>query len=184
MKRALLLPLAALAACSSDPTQPRLEILPDMVDSVPYDSFAANPNTRDGKTLLAPAPGTVPRGFTPYHFKPGVPEAERAGRELKNPMPPTPAVLARGEALFLTFCWECHGKTGQADGPIIPKFPMPPILTAAHAKSLPDGRIFHIITHGQGLMPGHGTQIAAPDRWRIVHFLRKLQTPPAPGGTK
>ena len=32
--------------------------MPDMAQSVPYDSFAPNPVTRDGKTLQAPVPGT------------------------------------------------------------------------------------------------------------------------------
>ena len=39
-----------LSACSA-PTRRGYEYMPDMVYSLAYDSFAPNPNTRDGLTL-------------------------------------------------------------------------------------------------------------------------------------
>ncbi len=39
----------------------------------------------------------------------------------------------------------------------------------------PDGRVFHVITHGQGLMSGYGASIPVRDRWAIVAYLRALQ---------
>jgi len=42
--------------------QPNYVFTPEMVFSVPYDSFAANPNFNDGKTLQLPVAGTVARG--------------------------------------------------------------------------------------------------------------------------
>jgi mono/diheme cytochrome c family protein len=48
---------------------------------------------------------------------------------------------------------------------------------AEHARGLADGQIFHIVTHGQGLMPAHGSQVAQEDRWKIVHYIRSLQSP-------
>ena len=46
-----------------DTSQRGFEYMPDMAHSVPYDAYAPNPVTRDGKTLQAPVPGTVPRGM-------------------------------------------------------------------------------------------------------------------------
>ncbi|MHB8872923.1 MAG: c-type cytochrome [Myxococcaceae bacterium] len=182
---ALALLCAFALACDTQPTLPRREFLPEMVDSVPYDSFAPNPNTRDGKTLLEPPAGTIARGVTPFHYGSTPAEAERAGRELVSPVPQSPAALARGAAAFASYCSHCHGPAGLGDGPVIPKFPMPPSLTAARARALPDGRLFHIITRGQGLMPPHGAQVVPADRWKIIQHLRALQTaagplPPAP----
>jgi mono/diheme cytochrome c family protein len=166
--------------CDSDPIQPRREFLPDMVDSVPYDSFDPNPNTRDGKTLIAPPPGTVARGVTPFHYGATPAEAERAGRELHSPVPASPEALARGQAAFLAYCAHCHGPGGLGDGPVIPRFPMPPSLVAERARSLPDGRLFHLITRGQGLMPAHGAQVVPADRWKIILHLRALQKAAGP----
>lgn len=178
MKPALLTAAAALlalTACDDDPRRTRLEFAPQMYDSVAFETFAPNPNTKDGKTLLRPPEGTLPRGFTRTHFAAGEAEAKRAAAELHNPLAATPATLQRGAATFATFCTPCHGKTGLGDGLVVPKFPAPPALNADHAKQLADGQLFHIITHGQGLMPGHGAQVPPEDRWRLVHHLRALQ---------
>ncbi len=175
--------LAVLAAgCTGEgATQTNLEYLPEMIDSVPYDSFSPNPNTRDGRTLIAPPKGAIPRGFSPLHYGPGPDEAARAGRELADPLPVTAENTSRGQVLFKRFCTPCHGPSGAGDGPVIPAFPAPPPLTADHAKKMPDGQIFHVIGFGQGLMPPHGPQIAQRDRWAIVQFVRSLQGG-APGG--
>lgn len=176
MRRSMLALCAALiAACGGDPTQPRREILPEMVDAVPYESFSQSGVTRDGKTMMRPPEGTIPRGRLPFRYGSGPEEAARAGRELASPIAATPQHLKRGEALFRTYCVPCHGREGLGDGPVIPKFPTPPSLVAPHAKALPDGQVFHIISRGQGLMPSHAAQIVQEDRWMIVAHVRKLQ---------
>jgi mono/diheme cytochrome c family protein len=163
------------AACDREVGVPNREYMPDMVDSVPYDSFAPNPNTRDGRTLLAPPRGSVPRGFEPLHFAAGPEEARRAGERLDNPLPDNELTQKRGETVYLRFCSPCHGPGGEGDGLVARKFPRPPSLTAPHARALPDGQLFHIATFGQGVMPGHGQQVAPLDRWAIVQHVRRLQ---------
>lgn len=179
----VLLAAAATGCDDADPTATNYEYTPDMVSSLPYDSFAPNPNTRDGRTLLAPPPDTVPRGFEPLHFAAGPAEAARAARELTNPMPDVALIRQRGEIAFARWCVPCHGREGLGDGLVAKKFPRPPSLAAPHARGLADGQIFHVISFGQGVMPAYGQQIAQPDRWKIVRFLRELQAtaaPPAP----
>lgn len=179
--RGLWMCIGCFAACAKDPAQPGYEFAPDMVRTAAYDSFSPNSAMRDGKTLLTPAFGSVPRGFLPLHYGPGPDEASRAGRELTNPLPSTPATLARGEKVFGVFCSPCHGLRGDGDGPVVPRFPAPPSLHANHARELPDGRMFHIVSRGQGLMPSLAVQVAAKDRWAAVHYVRSLQNPVALG---
>lgn len=165
--------LLFVAACSS--TKPRYEYAPDMVDSVAYESFTASPVTRDGKTMIAPAPGTIARGAKPFRYDVGPGEAARAGRELANPLERTERTLARGEKVFRVFCTPCHGTRGLGDGPVVPPFSKPPSLLGEKARSLPDGQIFHIIARGQNLMPAHAIQVTPEDRWKVIHFIRSLQ---------
>jgi mono/diheme cytochrome c family protein len=148
-----------------------------MLESVPFEAFDPNPALPMGQTLLRPPAGTVPRGWPVLAFGPGPDEAERAGRELRNPLGPAPAELARGKERFLTFCAPCHGESGLSDGLVAApgRFPPPPSLVADHAKGLPDGDIYHVITHGQGIMPPYGAQVVPMDRFRIVLWLRALQ---------
>jgi mono/diheme cytochrome c family protein len=39
----------------------------------------------------------------------------------------------------------------------------------------PDGNVYHVITEGQNVMPGYGSQISREDRWAIIHYIRVLQ---------
>ena len=86
---ALVVILAALMALhwrlGPNPEQRSWQWLPEMVDPVPYESFAASPVFADGKVLQPPPAGTVPRGLPPLHYEATEEDARRAGRELTNP---------------------------------------------------------------------------------------------------
>ncbi len=179
MRRAWLLCLALvmLGACTADGDRPGVIVLPGMVESIPYDSHDRNSVT--GQTLLLPPEGTVPYGFRPFAYGPGVEEAARAGRELANPILVDGAAmeshLRAGQEGYDIFCTVCHGPAGEGDGPIIGRFPNPPSLLGEHALGMADGHIYHVIFHGQGLMPAYNAQIREEERWRIVAYVRSLQ---------
>jgi hypothetical protein len=42
-------------------------------------------------------------------------------------------------------------------------------------KGVSEGHIFHVITHGKGLMWAHGSQISPEDRWKIAKYVKALQ---------
>jgi hypothetical protein len=48
-------------------------------------------------------------------------------------------------------------------------------LQLRRIRSLPDGEIFDVITHGKNLMMPLGDKISVPDRWAIIAYLRALQ---------
>jgi len=138
-------------------------------------SQTANPVLPYQMTAQPAVAGTVPRGFRPFHYGSEPAEADRAGRELKNPFPATSENLARGQYVFSNYCTVCHGATGAGDGPIIPKYPNPPAYQTEKSKSLPDGAMFHVITLGRNNMPPHAAQVSADDRWKAILYIRKLQ---------
>jgi mono/diheme cytochrome c family protein len=163
-----------------DMSRPNVEYMPDMAHSLAYDSFARNPVFANGITLQTPPAGAVARGRLPLRYGSTPEEAQRAGRELTNPLDPgdpeDPDTKQLGASGFGIFCHPCHGATGAGDGPVAMKgFPPPPPLFAEKATRLADGQIFHIISFGQGNMPAHGTQIPPTQRWQIVTHVRKLQ---------
>jgi mono/diheme cytochrome c family protein len=152
-----------------------MEYMPDMAYSVPYDAFARNPVTRDGKTLQSPPPGTVPREGHPFRYAATPTDAERAGRELHNPIASSPEALARGQALYETFCLVCHGAEGRGDGPLVPKIPNPPAYTSTRVRAMAPGHIFHVISRGSGRMPSYAAQIPYEQRWFIVLYVGALR---------
>ena len=179
------LPLFALSAvvfwsCGAGGERRGYEYMPDMVRSVPFDSFAPNPVTRDGKTVQRPVPGTIPRGFLPLRYRATPEDAQRAGREMSPPVLGA-ADLAQGQALYESFCAVCHGPQGQGDGPLVPKIPNPPAYSSQRVRQMAAGQIFHVITFGSGRMPPYASQIARAERWKIVAYVQKLQTSGSPG---
>ncbi len=157
--------------------EPNFEFLPEMVRSVPFNSFSANPNFADGKTLQSPPEGAIPRGFAPIHYGPTPEEALRAGEQLSSPFPADDQeALERGASVYMSFCAHCHGGSGAGDGAVVRRgYPGPPSLLAEQTQTRPDGQLFHIISYGQGNMPGHAAQISQEDRWKVISYIRSLQ---------
>jgi hypothetical protein len=167
-----------LSSCERKVEKGKYQFFFEMHDSIPYDAFDDNPFTADGKTLREPPKGTIPRGYKPYHYDKTPQDSERAGRELKNPFPRTHENLARGEELYKIFCIVCHGPTGGGDGPVAGKFPPPQSFQSDYMKALPQGRIYHTITHGSYLMGSYASQILPEDRWKLVLYVQALQRQP------
>ncbi len=175
--------MAASVGCGANAGNRAREYMPDMARSPSYKAFAPNAATRDGLTLQSPVPGTIPRGYVPFHYGAGETEAVRAGRELRNPFTADATTLKEGKALFETSCEVCHGPNGKGDGPIAGKIPNPPSYTSARLMEFPPGRIFHVITMGSGKMHSYATQLRADERWKIVTYVRAaLQHQPVEQG--
>ena len=176
----LFLMLVALVSLNwlirSDPAKRNVEILPNMVESIPYDSYAANPNFADGRTLREPVPGTVVRGYLPIRYKATPEDAVRAGVELTTPVVDRKIAVKRGADVYTNYCETCHGPAGKGDGRVAQRgFPAPPSLLAPRAMNLRDGQLFHIVTFGQGNMPSYASQIERQDRWAVIEYVRTLQ---------
>ncbi len=128
---------------------------------------------KDGFGMRIPPEGTIARGEMPYAFA-GQPDS--AGKYLANPMPVTEENLSRGKERYLTYCSPCHGNFGKADSRLGANFAIPPSF---HSEKMinewSDGRIYHVITDGQNLMPSYAKQIPEDERWKIVLYVRALQ---------
>ncbi len=163
-------------AVPSDPTKRPIRYFPDMADSVAHESQAAQ---LTGTTLdLRPPEGSIARNFSPFDYEATPEDALRAGQELVNPLNygDDQNIGEGGATLFATFCTPCHGPSGLGDGPVTLKgVPPPPSLHLQHALDLPDGQIYHIITHGQKNMASYASQVDRLDRWRLVSYIRDLQ---------
>lgn len=158
-----------------DRGRPHLEVLPEMVHSPAAESFGRDPGDPNRPALRTPVAGTLPRGVRVERYGPGPLEAARADRDLTAP-PTSADDVARGRAVYGTFCTPCHGPGGAGDGPVVARgYPAPPPLDTPRARALGDGRLYHVITFGRGTMPAYGALIAEADRWRVIAYVRRLQ---------
>ena len=99
-----------------------------------------------------------------------------------NPLPPTEANLAAGEALYRgeprrISCASCHGAKGDGKGPMAGQFDPPPrnFTCAQTIRGVPDGQLFWIVRYGSPgtSMPPH-RGLADEQVWQVVLHLRRL----------
>jgi mono/diheme cytochrome c family protein len=185
-----------LASCGASGDNPGTEYAPQMYHSVAYEPltqiknesegkwlsnredgkgefFNSNPYNPFGMNMREPAPNTVPRnknGHLPYRLR--VADVEGAA-EVENPVELTDEVLAEGAQLYTQYCSACHGASGEGDGKVGEVIGGVANLKGGAYIGLPEGHIFHVITHGSGRMGAHGSQISIERRWKIVHYVKQ-----------
>lgn len=178
-------------SCKKGHNNTGLEFAPQMYDAIGYEPYRqVRPNTINpkGLNMRLPAKGTVARPNYRTTFGEGafrttdmmmynIP-ADSIGiaeRVLTNPIPDSEKALAEGQVLYTRYCSHCHGATGKGDGAVASQYKGVPNYSTDAYKTMNDGHIFHVITHGKGRMWPHGSQITPDDRWRIVQYVHKLQ---------
>ena len=171
--------VAGFTSCGKkDANSPGVEFMPDMYRSPSVEYYGSQ--VINGDTVysaMTPVKGTIARGYLPYVY-PNTPEGyEQAGLYLKNPLTYSEKVEKEGEVLYGKFCVHCHGATGGGDGKVGGKLPGAPPAYNGTLKNLPEGKIFHSITYGKGLMGPHAPLLTQEERWKLVYYVQKLQGP-------
>ena len=175
-----------MASCNRSEEHPGYIYFPDMTYSQAYETMAPNPNFEDSTTMQTPVPGTIPRGYTPFHYENNLTDYARAGEELTNPVPKTEEAVAEGKYYFGIYCAICHGAAGEGNGPIVQreKFPPPPTYFNDYMMNLPDGKMFFSIHYGKNLMGSYASQLTQEERWKVIHYINSLQEKQSGGGTE
>jgi mono/diheme cytochrome c family protein len=158
-------------------SRPPIHVNPNMDIQPRYETQGESAFFYDGGAMRAPVPGTVARGQLVLDL------AAHTGRDgageflAVSPKTVDEALLARGADRFGIYCSPCHGKRGTGDGVLTERGAVPvPAFTEERVRLLSDGRIFDVITHGNGgLMSGYAYPIPPEDRWAIVAHVRHLQ---------
>ena len=178
--------VAQLASCTNDdPKKPGYEYMPDMYNSVGYETNSSNPNFADSTTDRQPVNGTIARGDVVYtdfdrlpYALPNTPEGyEEAGKSVHNPLVKNEENMVEGKRLYTNYCRHCHGDAGKGDGPVaMNNGPKPPAYDGT-LKDLPEGKMFHTITYGKNMMGSHSSQVTPTQRWKIIMYVQTLQNP-------
>ncbi|WP_337041552.1 cytochrome c [Emticicia sp. 17c] len=168
------------------------EFAPNMYNSRAYEpltQWRENKVNPDGKNMRTPVAGTIPRSNYHTSFLQddstvvndlmiyNLPKDSIAVAEvtLKNPIPWSDAVEEEGKVLYERNCQHCHGEKGAGDGPVGKVYKGVPNYATDAYKNMNDGHIFHVITYGKGRMWPHASQVNPEERWKIVHYVHRLQ---------
>jgi mono/diheme cytochrome c family protein len=100
--------------------------------------------------------------------------APKEAAQRQNPVQKDAAAIERGQKLYQQFCANCHGKTGQGDGPLAAALKPKPANLAERAGHHTDGDFAWKIANGRGVMPGFKDQLQENQIWEVTHFIQSL----------
>ena len=185
--------IVTVSSCDSK-RQPGKVYMPDMAYSRAYETYAYRDTTiftmdiakRGGAMIYydaKPVIGTMKRGELSPYIVPNDTTLTSQINAVVNPLTAltTPDSLEAAR-LFNINCAVCHGAKAGNDGPLAPKIGGVKSIVAA-APGYSDGRIFHIMTYGQGNMGSYASQLDRKQRWMIVQYIRSLLPKTATAGT-
>ena len=116
----------------------------------------------------------LPDGVVLAQSLPALPTLEEA-RPLVNPLPATPANLARGKIYYQYYCAFCHGARGRGDGPVGQSYvPVPADLAAPRVRAYSDGQYLRAMLTGVGHEPVLERVVPPEHRWPLVLYARRL----------
>ena len=165
---ALLVSIGLNIAALGPKVRRNFDYFPNMVHTARYNAYEENPNFKDGMTLRAPVPGTIPRGWQPPTDTNPFAATERAAAE-------------RGALVFANYCEPCHGADAKGKGPVVEHgFAPPPSLSRGQTQDKTDAQLFDIVTKGINTMPGYGPQLSHDDRWKVILHVRSFKRPTPP----
>lgn len=180
--------VVTISSCVRDQQSPGYEYMPDMYRSPAIEAYVDYGLIRDTMrsefvnqmSARLPAEGTVPVSDNiindmPYPFPNTFEGYEAAGELLKSPLKEDAATIERGKVLYETFCDHCHGGSGKGDGPVIDHGHPPPPAYDGPLKNLPEGKMFHVVTYGKGMMGPHDMLLTKTERWEVVAYVKVLQ---------
>lgn len=170
----LVLMLLVVSAACSDKRKPQVQYMPDMYESVAYDTDGAN--GLNGKPVNSkPVAGTIPRGGHPAYDLPNTVEGyEIAKTERTNPLEATEKNLEKGKAMYDIYCISCHGEKGDGNGYLAQAEKFNGIPNYKD-REITAGSIYHVIMHGKNLMGSHSSQLTYNERWQVVMYVEQLR---------
>jgi len=162
---AVVISVAALSACRQD-----------MHDAPRYDPLEASPVFKGGASAQPLVTGTVARGQ--LHDDELLYSGKLNGQIADQyPFPITREEIDHGQQRFNIYCAPCHGRTGEGNGMVVQRgYRQAASLHLDRLRTAPAGYFFDVISNGFGAMPDYRAQIPTEDRWRIVAYIRALQT--------
>ena len=171
----VVLVLISFVSCKKD-SRPNYQFMPNMYESVGYETYAESDAFRNGKEGQRPAEGSIPRGFVPFDIDNSTEGYDLAKATLKSPLDSTQVDLERGKELYDIYCGICHGNKGNGQGKLVKREKILGIPSYDDAgRAINEGSIYHTIYYGKNSMGSYANQLNEEERWQVVSYVLKLK---------
>lgn len=148
---------------------------------------------KDGRSAQNAPAGTLPRGeswyseevYEPYPFGNTTDGYDSAGVLWKSPLNNpatnqngfncTQASYEQGKRVYEIYCVNCHGANGDGQGNLVTAGVYAGVPAYKDRPNITEGNMFHVLTHGKGIMGSHASQLTPKERWAVICYIQEFQ---------
>ncbi len=174
-KIVMLLGIATVAVSCQDKQHPNYQYMPNMYESVAYETYSESKAFANGKEGQLPPVGAIKRGDIPYDYPNTNEGYEAAKAGSKSPLDSTQIDMDKAGQLFNIYCAICHGEKGDGKGNLSKR---EKILGVPSYKDrmITEGSVFHVQTYGLNSMGSYANQLSQTERWMVAKYVMKLKS--------
>lgn len=175
---AIVLGSVTLLVSCQDSANPNYQYMPNMYESVGYETYEESNAFRNGIEAQIPVEGTVPRGWQPYEYANSLEEYTRAKAELKSPLDSLASEenLKTGKELYEIYCGVCHGNKGNGKGILVEREKILGVPSYDDTgRAITEGSVYHVIYYGLNSMGSYANQLNEKERWQVTEYVMKLK---------
>ncbi|MEJ2162207.1 MAG: cytochrome c [Robiginitalea sp.] len=172
----LLILIFGFVSCK-DTNQPNYQYMPNMYESVGYETYQQVTWLPEGTEAMTPVPNTISRGWVPYEFA-NTPEGKELSRVAESPLDSLQSEvnLAVGKELYDIYCAICHGNKGAGQGTLVKREKILGVPSYADpARNITEGSTYHVIYYGLNSMGSYANQLNHEERWQVAEYVMKLK---------
>lgn len=174
------------SSCTTDHRKPRGSYIPDMANSISYQTNTGHSFYREKIGDKRPE-GTVSINqdleYSNFPYS-NTPEGYNASMKAQSPLPTlTDVEKKEAERLYMIYCGICHGSKLDGNGPLyndgkgpyVAK-PAPLVGEFAPMGAKYEGSIYFTILYGgRSIMGSHAAQLSPKQSWMIVDYIKTQQ---------
>ncbi|WP_372753815.1 cytochrome c [Mariniflexile sp.] len=162
-------------SCKND-TAPNYQYMPNMYESVGYETYSESSAFKNGVEAQLPAEGSVARGYVPFDIENSIEGYMLAKETVKSPLDSLQVDLERGKVLYDIYCGICHGTKGDGQGNLVKREKILGIPSYDDAgRAINEGSIYHTIYYGKNAMGSYANQLNEEERWQVVSYVLELK---------
>ncbi|HLV14349.1 MAG TPA: cytochrome c [Xanthomarina sp.] len=166
---------ASFVACQNK-SKPNYQFMPDMYESVGYETYSESAAFTNGVEAQLPVEGTVPRGHKPFDYENTIDGYNLAKANLMSPLDSTQVDLVRAKGLYDIYCGICHGTKGDGQGNLVKREKILGIPKYDDiGRAITAGSIYHVIYYGKNTMGSYANQLNEEERWQVVAYVLDLK---------
>ena len=172
----LLVVLVSFASCKKD-SRPNYQFMPNMYESVGYETYSESDVFPNGVEAMLPAEGTIARGHDLYEIENTNEGYTLAQTTLTNPLDSTQVDEIKGGQLYGIYCAICHGNNGDGQGNLVKREKILGVPAYNDpGRTLTSGSVYHVIYYGKNTMGSYANQLNEEERWQVVSYVMKLKS--------